>query len=180
LSRCSWASVPVTVYATPEGASALKNTMHPGGQDHLGAEIFPVFTSGIAHRWGHYRANVKNCQCVLVSTFVVSHEVPPLCGDCGNDLRFPPGQVRSQRARLAGFCGAAAPQHRRGAPVKGGFGVATPTSIGPGGQMSGAKFGPRVDTCFRVAPNQFSHFYRCSIKSSKVGFHATLYLTSPG
>ena len=25
LSRCSWASVPVTVYATPEGASALKN-----------------------------------------------------------------------------------------------------------------------------------------------------------
>ena len=110
-------------------------------------DFFPIFTSGIAHRWGHYRANAKNCQCVLVSTFVVSHEVPPLCGDCGNDLRFPPGQVRSQRARLAGFCGAAAPQHRRGAPVKGGFGVATPTSIRLGEQMSGAKFGPRVDTC---------------------------------
>ena len=46
--------------------------------------------------------------------------------------------------------GAAAPQHRREAPVKGGFGVATPTSIRPGGQMSGAKFGPRVDTCSHV------------------------------
>jgi len=60
--------------------------------------------------------------------------VPP-CGDCGNGLRFPPGQAKSQRARLAGFCGAAAPQHRREAPVKGGFGVATPTSIRPGEQM---------------------------------------------
>lgn len=71
----------------------------------------------------------------------------PLCGDCGNGFRFPPGQARTQQAGLTDFCGAAAPQHRRGAPVKGGFGVATPTSSRPGEQMSGAKFGPRVDTC---------------------------------
>lgn len=74
----------------------------------------------------------------------------PLCGDCGNGFRFPPGQARTQQAGLTDFCGAAAPQHRRGAPVKGGFGVATPTSSRPGEQMSGAKFGPRVDTCSHV------------------------------
>ena len=33
---------------------------------------------------------------------------------------------------------------------KGGFGVATPTSSGPEEQMSGAEFGPRVDTCSHV------------------------------
>jgi len=33
--------------------------------------FFPIFTSGIAHRWDYYRANAKYCQCVLVSTFVV-------------------------------------------------------------------------------------------------------------
>ena len=42
-------------------------------------------------------------------------------------------------ARLTDFCGAAAPQHRREAPVKGGFGVATPTSSRPGEQMSGSE-----------------------------------------
>ena len=74
----------------------------------------------------------------------------PLCGDCRKGLQFPPGQARTQQARLTDFCGAVATQHRRGAPVKGGFGVATPTSSGPGEQMSGAKFGPRVDTCSHV------------------------------
>ena len=104
----------------------------------------------------------------------------PPCGDCGKGIRFPPGQARTQGARLTDFCGAAAPQHRRGAPVSRVWGRHSPTSSRPGEQMSGAKFGPRVDTCFRAAPNQFSHFYRCSTKSSKVGFHATLYLASPG
>ena len=38
-------------------------------------------------------------------------------GDCGNGFRFPPGQARTQQAGLMDFCGAAAAQHRRGAPV---------------------------------------------------------------
>ena len=37
---------------------------------------------------------------------------------------------------LMKFSGAAAPQYRRFAPVKGGSGVPTPASSGPGGQMS--------------------------------------------
>ena len=71
----------------------------------------------------------------------------PLCGDCGNGFRFPPGQARTQQAGLTDFCGAAAPQHRRGAPVSRVWGRHSPTSSRPGEQMSGAKFGPRVDTC---------------------------------
>ncbi len=71
----------------------------------------------------------------------------PLCGDCGNGFRFPPGQARAQRARLTDFCGAVAPQYRRGAPVSRVWGRHSPTSSRPGEQMSGAKFGPRVDTC---------------------------------
>ncbi len=71
----------------------------------------------------------------------------PLCGDCGNGFRFPPGQARTQQAGLTDFCGAAAPQHRRGAPVSRVWGRHSPTSSRPGGQMSGAKFGPQVDTC---------------------------------
>ena len=129
----------------------MKNTMHPGGQDHLGAEIFfrySLLASLIAGVIiGQTQRIVNAFWCLLLSYRFLLRQVPPLCGDCGNGLRFPPGQARSQRARLTGFCGAAAPQHRRGAPVKGGFGVATPTSSGPGEQMSGAKFGPRVDTC---------------------------------
>ena len=73
----------------------------------------------------------------------------PLCGDCGNGFRFPPGQARTQQAGLTDFCGAAAPQHRRGAPVSRVWGRHSPTSSRPGEQMSGAKFGPRVDTCSR-------------------------------
>lgn len=110
--------------------------------------------------------SVSNCQCVLMSTFVVSFlpagtvqtrsgcTVPagaPLCGDCGNGLRFPPGQARPQRARLTDFCGAAAPQYQRSAPVSRVWGRHSPTSSRPGGQMSGAKFGPRVDTCSQPA-----------------------------
>ena len=34
------------------------------------------------------------------------------------------------------FFGTASPQYRRSAPVKGGSGVPTPASSGPGGQMS--------------------------------------------
>ena len=60
---------------------------------------------------------------------------------------FPPGQARTQGARLTDFCGAAAPQHRRGAPASRVWGRHSPTSSRPGGQMSGAKFGPRVNTC---------------------------------
>ena len=74
----------------------------------------------------------------------------PLCGDCGNGFRFPPGQARTQQAGLTDFCGAAAPQHRRGAPVSRVWGRHSPTSSRPGEQMSGAKFGPRVDTCSHV------------------------------
>ena len=74
----------------------------------------------------------------------------PLCGDCGNGFRFPPGQARAQRARLTDFCGAAAPQYRRGALVSRVWGRHSPTSSRPGEQMSGAKFGPRVDTCSHV------------------------------
>ena len=74
----------------------------------------------------------------------------PLCGDCGNGFRFPPGQARTQGARLTDFCGAAAPQHRRGALVSRVWGRHSPTSSRPGEQMSGAKFGPRVDTCSHV------------------------------
>ena len=74
----------------------------------------------------------------------------PLCGDCGNGFRFPPGQARTQQAGLTDFCGAAAPQHRRGAPVSRVWGRHSPTSSRPGGQMSGAKFGPQVDTCSHV------------------------------
>ena len=52
---------------------------------------------------------------------------------------FPPGQARTQRARLIDFCGAAAPQHRREAPVKGGSGVPTPARFDQGEQMSGSE-----------------------------------------
>ena len=76
----------------------------------------------------------------------------PLCGDCGNGFRFPPGQARTQQAGLTDFCGAAAPQHRRGAPVSRVWGRHSPTSSRPGEQMSGAKFGPRVDTCSKKLP----------------------------
>ena len=51
----------------------------------------------------------------------------PLCGDCGNGFRFPPGQARTQQAGLTDFCGAAAPQHRRGAPVSRVWGRHSPT-----------------------------------------------------
>ena len=96
------------------------------------------------------RQRQQNCQCVFPSTFVVSVFAPAGAAALRRLRKRPPFSARSGEdatARLTDFCGAAAPQHRRGAPVKGGFGVATPTSIRPGGQMSGAKFGPRVDTC---------------------------------
>ena len=63
----------------------------------------------------------------------------PLCGDCGNGFRFPPGQARTQQAGLTDFCGAAAPQHRRGAPVSRVWGRHSPTSSRPGEQMSGSE-----------------------------------------
>lgn len=74
-------------------------------------------------------------------------EKPAACGECGNGLRFPPGQARTQGAKLADFCGAAAPQHQRGAPVNRVQERHSSTSIRPGGQVNGAKFGPRVNTC---------------------------------
>ena len=87
----------------------------------MGAEIFfrySLLASLIAGVIiGQTQRIVNAFWCLLLSTFVVSVFAPtgvPLCGDCGNGLRFPPGQARSQRARLTGFCGAAAPQHRRG------------------------------------------------------------------
>ena len=38
--------------------------------------ILLIFTFCITHRWGYYRANGKNCQCVLRSAFVVWTQRP--------------------------------------------------------------------------------------------------------
>jgi len=49
-----------------------------------------------------------------------------------NGIRKPGEFAKMQslgEGRLMKFCGAAAPQHRRFAPVIGGFGVATPTRL---------------------------------------------------
>ena len=91
----------------------------------------------------------------------------PLCGDCGNGFRFPPGQARTQQAGLTDFCGAAAPQHRRGAPVSRVWGRHSPTSSRPGEQMSGAKFGPRVDTCSVTSAYCLFQFLSSAVRSAE-------------
>ena len=51
------------------------------------------------------RQRQQNCQCVFPSTFVVSFFAPagaPLCGDCGNGLRFRPVR-RGRNGEADGF-----------------------------------------------------------------------------
>jgi len=120
--------------------------MHPGGQDHLGAEIvfrYSLLASLIAGAIiGQTQRIVNAFWCLLLSYRFLLRQVCRSAAIAETASVFRP--VRRDRngrgwrvfvARQRHNTGAAAPQHRRGAPVKGGFGVATPTSIRPGGQM---------------------------------------------
>jgi hypothetical protein len=142
--QLSWA----VCYATGREHQALEKHNAPRWSRPLGCrESLLIFTSYIAHRWGHYRAITKNCQCVLRSTFVVSiltrwnstDAKRVYCsGGCAALRRLrkrPPISARSGEnttGEVNGFLW-------RGAPAKGGFGVATPTSSRPGGQMSASE-----------------------------------------
>ena len=80
----------------------------------------------------------------------------PLCGDCGNGFRFPPGQARTQQAGLTDFCGAAAPQHRRGAPVSRVWGRHSPTSFPRGAKPQNCGFWHRGRNLLSVTANFLS------------------------
>lgn len=70
--QLSWA----VCYATGREHQAWKTQCTQAVKTVWVQGIFSIFTSYIAHRQDYYRTNEKHCQCVLVSTFVVSLSDP--------------------------------------------------------------------------------------------------------